>query len=127
MAGKAAVDGDAEKALLDAEILVAIGAVAALSANDTRKNRFPAAYQLFRNIGADFLDDPRDLVSERERQRHATGGIEPLAAAEVGVAVLDVEVGMAEPAPLDPDKNFLALRPRRLHDGFAQWRVEFHQ
>ena len=124
MAGKAAVDGDAEKALLEAEILVAIGAVAALTATDPRKNRFPAADQLFRNIGADFLDNPRDLVSERERQCRATGGIEPLAAAEVGIAVLDVEVGVAEPAALDPDKNFLALRLRRLHDGFAQWRVE---
>ena len=124
MAGKAAVDGDAEKALLEAEILVAIGAVAALTAADPGKHRFPRADQLFGNIGADFLDNPRDLVSERERQCRATGGIEPLAAAEVGIAVLDVEVGVAEPAALDPDKNLLALRLRRLHDGFAQWRVE---
>src|SRR5437763_15061254 len=102
MAGKAAVDGDAEKALLEAVILVAIGAVAALTATDPRKNRFPAAYQLFRNIGADFLDDPRDLVSERERQCRATGGIEPLAAAEGRLACRAARVGAAEPAPLDP-------------------------
>ena len=91
------------------------------------KYRFPGPDQVLRNLGADFLDDPRDLVSQRERQRHATGGIEPLAAAEVGIAVLDMQVGMAQPATLDADQDFLALRLRRLDDGFTERRIEFDQ
>src|SRR5664280_1534171 len=125
MAGEAAVDGDAEEALLEAEILVAIGAVAALAAADPGKYRLLLADQVLRSVGADFLDDAGDLVSQRERQRHAAGGIEPLAAAEIGIAVLDMQVGMAQPAALDADQDFLGRRLRRVDDGFTQWRIEF--
>jgi hypothetical protein len=31
-------------------------------------------------------------MSQRERQRHAACGVEPLAAAEIGVSVLDMQV-----------------------------------
>jgi hypothetical protein len=47
MGGEAAVDGDAEKALLDAEIFVAVGAIAALAAADPRKHRLLLPDQLF--------------------------------------------------------------------------------
>ena len=66
-------------------------------------------------------------MPERERQRHAARGVELLAAAEIGITVLDVQVGMAQPAALDADQDFLALRLRRLDDGFAQRRIEFDQ
>ena len=127
MAGEAAVDGDAEKTLLDAEILVAIGAVAALAAADPREYRLPGADQAAWNIGTDLRDDAGDLVSQREGQGHAAGGVKFLAAAEIGVAVLDMQVGMAQPAALDPDQHFPGYRLRRLHDGFAQRGVEFDQ
>jgi hypothetical protein len=66
-------------------------------------------------------------VSERERQRHAARGVEFLAAAEVGITVLNMQVGMAQPATLDPDQHFLALRLRRVDDGFTQGRIELDQ
>ena len=125
--GEAAVDGDAEKALLDAEILVAIGAVAALAAADPGEHRLLLADQILRNVGADFVDDARDLVAERERQRHAARGVELLAAAEIGVAVLDVQIGVAEAAALDAHQHLAALRLRRVDDGLAQRRIEFDQ
>ena len=127
MAGKTAVDGHAEKTLLDAEIFVAVQTVAALAAADPREYRFLRADQVLRNIRTDFLDDAGDLVSERERQRHAARGVELLAAAEVGVTVLDMQIGMAQSATLDADQDFLALRLRRVDDGFAQRRIEFDQ
>ncbi len=109
MAGKAAVDGDAEEALLDAEVLVAVGAVAALAAADPGEYRLLLSDQVLRRIGADFVDHAGDLMAERERQRHAARGVELLAAAEIGVAVLDVQVGMAQPATFDADQDFVCL------------------
>ena len=127
MAGKAAVDGDAEEALLDAKVFIAIGAVAALAAADPGEYRLLLSDQVLRSIGAYFVDDAGDLVSERERQRHAARGVELLAAAEIGIAVLDVQIGMAKPATFDADEDFAALRLRRVDDGFAQRRIEFDQ
>ena len=127
MAGEAAVDGDAEEALLDAEVFIAIGAVAALAAADPGEYRLLLSDQVLRSIGTDFVDDAGDLVSQRERQRHAARGVELLAAAEIGIAVLDVQIGMAQPATLDADEYFAALRLRRVDDGFAQRRIEFDQ
>src|ERR1700736_6067262 len=112
MAGEAAVDGNPEKALLDAQIFVAIATVSALAAADPGEYRFFRADQLLRNVRADFLDHPGDLVTEGKRQRHAARGVELLAAAEVGVAVLNMQVGMAQPATLDTDEDFLGQRPR---------------
>ena len=109
MAGKTAVDGDAEEALLDAEVFIAIGAVAALAAADPGEHRLLLSDQILRGVRSDFLDDAGDLVAERERQRHAARGIEPLAAAEIGVAVLDVQVGMAQAAAFDADEDFACL------------------
>ncbi len=127
MAGETAVDGDAEKALLGAEIFVAIDTVAALAAADPGEYRFPGPDQVLRNLGADFLDDACYLVSQRERQCHAAGGVELLAAAEVGVTVLDMQVGMTQPTTLDEDEDFFTLRLRGLDNGFTQGCIEFDQ
>ena len=40
-------------------------------------------------------------MAQRERQGHAARGVELLAAAEIGIAVLDVQIGMTKPATLD--------------------------
>ncbi len=127
MGGKAAIDGDAEEALLDAEVLVAIGAVAALAAADPGEYRLLLSDQLLRGIGTDFIDDAGDLVAERERQRHAARGVEPLAAAQISIAVLDVQVRMTQTTAFNADQNFSALRLRRVDNGFAQRRIEFDQ
>ena len=66
-------------------------------------------------------------MPEGERQRHAARGIEPLAAAEIGVAVLDMQIGMAEAAAFDADQDFPALRLWRVDDGFAQRCIEFDE
>src|SRR6516165_1907599 len=113
MAGETAVDGNAEEAVLQAEILIAVAAVAALAAADPGKNRLAGTDQILRRFRAYLLDDTGDLVSERERQRHAAGGVEPFAAAEIGIAVLDVQVGMAKSAALDAHQHLRALRLRR--------------
>jgi len=84
MAGETAVDGDAEKTLLGAEIFIAIETIAALAATDPGEYPPSGADQAGRNIRPDFLDDPGDLVSQRKRQRHAARGVELFAAAEVG-------------------------------------------
>src|SRR5690349_21037722 len=113
MGGKAAVDGDAEEALLDAEVLVAGETVAALATADPGKYRLLLADQILADLGADLIDHTGDLMAEREGERHAARGVELLAAAEIGIAVLDMQVGMTEPAALDADEDLFALRLRR--------------
>ncbi len=127
VAGEAAVDGDAEEALLDAEVLVAVLAIAALAAADPWEDGFPGADEAGCYVRADFVDDAGDLVAEREGQRHAARGVELLAAAEIGIAVLDVQVGMAEAAALDAHQHFAASRLGRVDDGLAQRRIELDQ
>src|SRR6202012_5779435 len=123
----AAVDRDAEEALLDAEVLVAIGAVAALAAADPGKHRALLADQLPGHVRPDLVDDAGDLMAERERQGHAARGVELLAAAEIGVAVLDVQVGMAQAAALDAHQDLASLRFWRVDDGLAQGCIELDQ
>ena len=112
MGRKSAIDGHAQKALLDAEILISVQAVAALAAADPGEHRLLGADQVLFDVSTDLVDDPRDLVSEREGKCHAARGVEPLAAAEIGVAVLDMQVGMTQAAALDADQNLAALRLR---------------
>src|SRR4029077_17955697 len=101
--------GDADEALLEAEIFIAVLTVAALAAADPGEDGLLLADQVLGRIGADFLDYACDLVSQRERQRHAARRIELFAAAEIGIAILDVQVGMAQPATFDADEDFAAL------------------
>jgi hypothetical protein len=101
--------------------------LATLAAADPGKNRFPRTDQLVRYFRTNLLDDAGDLMSQRERQRHATRGVEPLAAAEIGIAILNVKVGMAQSATFDPDQG---LPPRwlgRIDDCFAERRIELDQ
>ena len=77
------------------------------AAADPRKHRLLRADQVAGDIRTDFLDDAGDLVAQRERQRHAARRVELLAAAEIGVTVLDVQVGMTQPAALDADQHLL--------------------
>src|SRR4051812_1204712 len=114
MAGETAVDGDAEEALLGAEIFVAVATVATLPAADPRKYRFSGPDQFLLNVRPDFLDDTCDLMPKGKRQRHAAGGIQSLPATEIGPAVLDMQIGMAQPAALDAHQDLAALRLRRL-------------
>src|SRR6202020_1776564 len=127
MSSAAAIDADAEKALLGAEIFIARQTVAALAAADPWENRTLSADQILRHVRADFLDGAGDLVAEGEGQCHAARGVELLAAAEIGIAVLDVKVGMAKSAALDPDQNFPPLGLRCVDDGFAQRRIKLDQ
>src|SRR5690349_21457001 len=127
MGCKAAIDGDTEEALLDAEVLVAVLAIAALAAADPRKYRLLLADQFLRHVGSDVVDDTRDLMAESEGQGHAARGVEALAAAEIGVPVLDMQVGMAQSAALDAHQHFLSLRLGRFDDGLAERRIEFDQ
>ena len=76
---------------------------------------------------AGVVDDPCDLVTESEGQGHATRGVEAFAAAEIGVAVLDMQVGMAQAAALYADQHFLALGLRRFDDGLAERRIKLDQ
>src|SRR5580692_12156202 len=124
MAGEPAVDGDAKKTLFGAKGFVAVETVGAMAAADPGEYGLPCADQGLRPIGPHLLHDPCYLVSQRERQGHAAGGVELPAAPEVGVAVLNVQVGMAQPAALDADERFPTLRFRRFDDGFAQRRIE---
>ena len=96
MGGKAAVDGDAEEALLDAQVLVACEQSRHWPQPIQGKTAAPPISSF--GVGSDFIDDAGDLVAEREGQRHAARGVELLAAAEIGIAVLDVQVGMAQTA-----------------------------
>jgi hypothetical protein len=66
-------------------------------------------------------------MAEREGQVHASRGVEPLAAAEVGVTILDMQVGVAQAAALDADQHFLGHRFRCFDDGLAERRIEFDQ
>ena len=127
VAGKATVDRHAKKAVTRAKVLVAVEAVAALTAADPREHGHLLADQGFVRIRADFIDDAGDLVTEREGQGHAAGGVELLAIAKISIAVLNVQVRMAQAAALDPHQNFPALRLRGLHDGFAERSIELHE
>src|ERR1700743_91407 len=88
----------AKKALFGAEVFITIETIAALAAADPGEYGFLGADQILRNVGPDFLDDAGDLVPQGKRQRHAARGIELLAATEIGVAVLDMQVRVAQSA-----------------------------
>ena len=64
--------------------------------------------------------DAGDLVAEREWQRAARGDVELLVAAEREIAVLQMQVGMADAAALDAHQHFAAARGGAVDDGFAQ-------
>jgi hypothetical protein len=58
-------------------------------------------------------------VAEREGQRAAGTDIELLVAAELEIAVVDVQIGMAHAAALDADQDFAPSRLRAIDDRLA--------
>ena len=127
MRRESAVNRHTKEALFGTKVFIAVEAIGTLATADPRKHRLLLADEILRDFRADFVDNAGDLVAEREGQVHATRGIEAFAAAEIGVAVLNVQIGMAQAAAFDPHQHFLALRLRGLDDGLAQRRVEFNQ
>src|SRR6516164_2467759 len=119
MARVTAVDGDAEMAWRRAQVFLAVPASRAGSATDPWKDRDPAP-PCDRGVGAGFLHHAGDLVAEREGQRAAGTDIELLVAAELEIAVVDMQVGMAHAAALDSDQDFAPPRLRAIDDRLAQ-------
>ena len=124
---ESAVEDDAEKTILQAEIFVTVETVAALAAADPWEDRLLGADQALVGVRSDLIDDACDLVAHREGQNHAARGVEPPAAAEIGIAVLDMQVGMAQPAAIDADQHLLALGFWCVGDGLAKRSIEFHE
>ena len=111
--GVAAVDGDAERPRRIAHMLVAPRAQPALAAADPGIGRVLLALDGALGVGSGGFHGPGNLVPERERQLPAAAHVELLAAAEVEIAVLQMEVGMAHPAMRDAQQHLGALRCRR--------------
>jgi len=120
MGGKTAVHCDAEMARRRADIFLTRLAGRAPTATDPRIDR---------KLGARSHQRPRaldltcDLMAERERQRAAGADVELLAVAEQKIAVLHVQVGMADAAARDAHQNFGARRLGDVDIRFAQRRA----
>src|SRR5881394_3920700 len=103
-------------AVVGAEVFLASLARAALAAADPGIDRDLGASSI--ETGA--LDHARDLMPQRERQRAAFAHIERFAFAEREIAVLHVQVGMADAAALDANEHLAALWLRAIDNGFAE-------
>ena len=103
----AAVHHDAEMSCLGAQVLVAVAARRTFAAADPRIDRDLAPR---RDVGlrTRCLDHAGDLMAESERQRAAGADVELPVGGELEEAVLDVQVGMADAAPLDAHQHFAA-------------------
>src|SRR5262245_9253508 len=86
----------------------------ALAAADPGMHQTLLADQALGRLRADRLDDAEGLVAQRER-RHAAAllHVEALAAAELEVALPDVQVRVAHPRARDAHQDFAALGLRR--------------
>ena len=60
------------------------------------------------------FDHSGDLVSKRERQSAVFGDVEPLIAAQGEIAVLDMQIRVANPAARHPDQNLGTARYRTI-------------
>ena len=118
MGGIAAIDGNPEMTRRRAQVLLAVTAGRASATADPWIDRDPPP-RCDCGIGAGLLHHAGDLVAERERQRAAGADIEPLVAAELEVAVLHMQVGMAHAAAFDADQDFAPPRRRAIDDGLA--------
>ena len=92
---KAAVDGDAEVAMVRAQILFAADTRRANPAADPRIDGNAAADDRGVGVGADAFDHAGDLMTERERQGASGADVELLVAVEGEIAILQVQIGMA--------------------------------
>src|SRR6185369_12655398 len=121
MRGKAAVGGNAEMARGCADVLVAGLAGRALAAADPRIDRNRRADFCLR-IRPDGFDGAGDFMPEREGQGASGAHVELLAVAEHEIAVLHVQIGMADAAAMDAHQHFGAFGLRGLYHGLAQGR-----
>src|SRR5262249_1552243 len=129
MGGVRAGAVDAEDAAAgDAIIVLAGRAHRAFSAADPRVDQaLLADLDAFRFLPHG-LDDAERLVPQRER-RHAAAvlDVEAFAAAEVEVAVPDVQVGVADARARDAHQHLGALRLRGAADHLLQRLAVFHE
>ncbi len=98
--GIAAGDLDADLARLGADVFLVTLAGGALAAADPREDDEAladlAAFEQRLRIGANGRERAFDLVAERVGQRAALGPVDLVAIADVDMAVLQVDVGMAD-------------------------------
>src|SRR5271168_3559886 len=96
--GEAAIGGDAEMMMRRAHVFLAGAARRAGAAAYPGIDRDRAADGRANGCFSRAFDDACDLVSQRERQRPILGDVEPTVAAQSEVAVLQMQVGMADAA-----------------------------
>jgi hypothetical protein len=121
VAGKAAVNGDPEMTRRAADILVANLACCALSATDPGiyGNMTPRFYS---RVRSGTFDPAGNFVTKRERKRTPRANIKPFFSTERKIAVLHMQVGMADAASFNPDQNLGALWRRHVGHRFAERR-----
>src|SRR4029453_10414274 len=121
VAGKAAVNGDPEMTRRAADILIANLACCALSATDPGiyGNMTPRFYSHVRS-GA--FNPAGNFVTKRERKRTPRANIELFFSAERKIAVLHMQVGVADAATFDSDQYLGALWRRQVGYRFAERR-----
>ena len=118
--GVTAVDGDPDVTMFGAQVFVAGEAGRAAAATDPRidRNAAPDCRAFGRLAGS--LDDAGDLVSQREGQSAVLGDVEPFVAAQRKIAVLQMQVRVADAATVHPQQNFAAVWRRQLGERFTQ-------
>jgi hypothetical protein len=104
--GEAAIDGNTEIAIVSAQILLAVAADGAGPRTNPGINGNTAADDRRIDVAADAFDHAGDFMTECEGQGASGAGIELLVGAEGEVAVLQVQVGMANAAAFDAHQDF---------------------
>ena len=105
----------------DTVVVLAALAHGALSAPDPRIDEALVADLHAARAGAESLHDAKGFVTECKRRYAATLlHVEALAAAQVEVALPDVQVGVADARAGDAHQHFAALRLRRLGEHLLQ-------
>src|SRR5215475_7293690 len=97
VAGIAAIDGNPERLWRIAQMLVAARAQAALAAADPGIGGVELAANHALRVGPDRLHGASDLMAQREGQRPVAAHVELLPTAQIEVAILQVNVGVADP------------------------------
>ena len=117
---KSAIGRDAEMTMIGAQVLFSRDARRAGAAPDPWIDRDAMANRGVLGLLAHALDHAGDLVPERKRQRAAGGHVELFVATQREIAVLQMQVGMADAATLDAHQHFAAARRGAVHDGLAK-------
>ena len=115
----------AELARLDAIIFLVAQARRAIAAADPGIGRIAVADFHALHVGADGHDFAFDLVAQRVRQFQIAHR-QLVAAAQIEIAVMDVDVGMADAGMRRLEEDFRALRRGRRRLEFLERASEFH-